>query len=58
MSVIPVNLLVLSRILRDTELEHYNGSVTFNTQPEYALPYFELEEIQSDKICGSSEGKK
>ena len=53
----PVNLLVLSRILRDTELEHYNGSVTFNTQPEYALPYFELEEIQSDKIVAAQKAK-
>ena len=53
----PVNLLVLSRILRDNELEHYNGSVTFNIQPEYALPYFELEEIQSDKIVAAQKAK-
>ena len=53
----PVNLLVLSRILQDHELEHYNGSVTFDTQPEYALPYFELEEIQSDQIVAAQKAK-
>ena len=53
----PVNLLVLSRILQDHELEHYNGSVTFDAQPEYALPYFELEEVQSDKIVAAQKVK-
>ena len=49
--------MVLSRILQDHELEHYNGSVTFDTQPEYALPYFELGEIQSDKIVAAQKAK-
>ena len=53
----PVNLLVLSRILKDHELERYNGSVTFNIQPEYALPYFELEKVQSDKIVAAQKAK-
>ena len=43
--------------MQDHELENYNGSATFNTQPEYALPYFELEEIQSDKIVAAQKAK-
>ena len=33
----PVNLLVLSQMLNDTELEKYNGSVTFKIEPHIKM---------------------
>ena len=33
----PVNLLVLSQMLNDTELEKYNGSVTLKIEPHIKM---------------------
>ena len=46
----PVNLMVLSRLLNNTQLQKYNGSVTFTHPPDFYLPPFELKKAQGGEV--------
>ena len=48
----PVNLLVLNQILNDTELEKYNGSVTFKIETHKKMWDIQINRINSDSIVG------
>ena len=53
----PVNLLVLSQMLNDTELEKYNGSVTFKIEPHIKMWDIQISRIKSDSVVGIHEIK-
>ena len=53
----PVNLLVLSQILNNTELEKYNGSVTFKVEPHIKMWDIQINRIKSDSVVGIHEIK-
>ena len=53
----PVNLLVLSQMLNDTELEKYNRSVTFKIEPHIKMWDIQINRIKSDSVVGIHEIK-
>ena len=53
----PVNLLVLSQLLNDTELDRYNGSVTFKIVPHIKMWDIQINRIKSDSVVGIHEIK-
>ena len=55
--ICPVNLLVLSQMLNDTELEKYNGSVTFKIEPHIKMWDIQISRIKSDSVIGIHEIK-
>ena len=53
----PVNLLVLSQMLNDTELEKYKGSVTLKIEPHIKMWDIQISRIKSDSVVGIHEIK-
>ena len=47
----PVNLMVLGEMLDESQLELYNGSMTFEHQPTYNLPDFTLKRVKDNRIA-------
>ena len=52
-----MNLLVLSQMLNDTELEKYNGLVTFKIEPHIEMWDIQINRIKSDSVVGIHEVK-
>ena len=53
----PVNLLVLSQMLNDTELEKYTRPVAFKIEPHIKMWDIQISKIKSDSVVGIHEIK-